>query len=496
MNGQAGLPRDVKLALSYFNRSAHHARPFPMALHAMGSHFMYHSNVSERNYTLAKAFYLQAAKLGSDDALFALALLAKDSLVSAHVLNIQVAVSYLAAAASRGHVRALNYLAHALFDAESWLAQYGREQVALQRSNAYAAALLQQPFNDSSSSSALLQEAIAINASARLFVHLAGQLIALPFPVGSLEGACEAALPMMRYMTEMSPRAKDLSHVALQGFIQNDYSRALLSYEMAAELGIAYAQDNAAYILEHVFPAIYCRKASLASSGDAVEDRVRGFSSDVEGVKACRKLFQRRALLHHLHLMKLGEPVSMHKIASSLLHDNALQLPHNVSTARELLHLAGMQGHAESLLELGWLDYHGYDQVSGNFSRALESFQAALRLELLGNAPTPNASQQVSMPVYSPSRSHTAGIAPLMAIISAYADQLLLQTLGTNLTSIHARCSSYLPSSDAEYAEHLVQQVQQLTEASADEEWNAIRIMFTFSIGFVVVMVMRRNPLE
>ena len=51
-------------------------------------------------------------------------------------MDIPRSVAHLAVAASWGHVRSLNFLSHALYDADSWLMQYGREQVAVRRQKA------------------------------------------------------------------------------------------------------------------------------------------------------------------------------------------------------------------------------------------------------------------------------------------------------------------------------------------------------------------------
>ena len=51
-------------------------------------------------------------------------------------VDIPRSVAHLAVAASWGHVRSLNFLSHALYDADSWLMQYGREQVAVRRQKA------------------------------------------------------------------------------------------------------------------------------------------------------------------------------------------------------------------------------------------------------------------------------------------------------------------------------------------------------------------------
>ena len=51
-------------------------------------------------------------------------------------VDIPRSVAHLAVAASWGHVRSLNFLSHALYDADSWLMQYGREQVTVRRQKA------------------------------------------------------------------------------------------------------------------------------------------------------------------------------------------------------------------------------------------------------------------------------------------------------------------------------------------------------------------------
>lgn len=84
-------------------------------------------------------YFLKAAAHRSDDAHFSLAMLYREGLGCPK--DIPRSVAHLAVAASWGHVRALNFLAHALYDSDSWLAQYGREQHEVRRKHAMLSVL-------------------------------------------------------------------------------------------------------------------------------------------------------------------------------------------------------------------------------------------------------------------------------------------------------------------------------------------------------------------
>ena len=296
-NGQAGLPRDAAMALDYFEQAANAPEhPFPMAMHALGNHYLY--SAKPRNYTLAREWFLKAAKRhNGEDAHFALAMMLREG--KGGPVNIPLCVAHLAHAASWGHVRALNFLAHGLYDSESWLHQYGREQHLLER-NAAMRSMLVPP--STTFSSPRLERGTSIsstntNTNTRAFVFSgrrdststadsddahnstevdvekasrdlldfnedtpitiylpSGEIVELPYPVGSSTGSCEAALPLLKHLAEMSYRTKDTTSKALQLYMKGDVWAALDLFEEAADLGVRAAQENAAHIYEQLIP--------------------------------------------------------------------------------------------------------------------------------------------------------------------------------------------------------------------------------------------------
>jgi len=129
-NGQAGLAVNPDAALEYFIRAANAPNPFPMALHALGQHYLSPSN---QNLTLARDYFLRAAELNSADGHFSLAMMYRDGSASNGIADIPLCVTHLALAIQLGHVRASNFLAHGLIDPESWFHLYGREVEAESR---------------------------------------------------------------------------------------------------------------------------------------------------------------------------------------------------------------------------------------------------------------------------------------------------------------------------------------------------------------------------
>lgn len=68
--GQGGLTKNRSQALTYYERAANASKPFHMALHALGNHHRYHPDPTKVNLTLAKDFYLRAAKRDSPEVAF------------------------------------------------------------------------------------------------------------------------------------------------------------------------------------------------------------------------------------------------------------------------------------------------------------------------------------------------------------------------------------------------------------------------------------------
>jgi hypothetical protein len=233
-----------------------------------GNHYLYHP--AEQNYTRAMEYFLKAAALRNDDAHFSLAMLYREGLGCPK--DVPRSVAHLAVAASWGHLRALNFLAHALYDADSWLAQYGREQHLHRRKQAMASVLAGtssyhsqggvltglQPSapagnsNATAAADALLHSSMVFDAFELIKIYLAdGSVVPLPYPLGNPEGerswfhcdcnqmrashsdtcmragACEAALPLLKHIAEMSYRPKDVTSRALRHFMKGEWRTML-----------------------------------------------------------------------------------------------------------------------------------------------------------------------------------------------------------------------------------------------------------------------------
>lgn len=189
-----------------------------------GNHYLY--SETQRNYTKAMHYFLKAAALRSDEAHFSLAMIYREGLGCPK--DLPRSVAHLAVAASWGHLRALNFLAHALYDGDSWLAQHGREQHLQRRTKAMAAVLTGAPTvtvnfmshnstaasNTSAATAAadsLLHSSLVFDAFELIKVYLpGGEVVPLPYPLGNPDGACEAALPLLKHMAEMSYRPRDV----------------------------------------------------------------------------------------------------------------------------------------------------------------------------------------------------------------------------------------------------------------------------------------------
>lgn len=439
-NGDAGLIANGTKALEYFNRSANAESPFPMALNAMGNHYMYHAEAI--NYTEAKRYFLTAALLGSEDAIFSLAVMFKEGFGGE--TSIPTAVTLFAAAATLGHVRSMNYIAHALFDAESWLAHYGREQALLQTYSAYSSGLT--AVIPKAETDELSLKDFVGNGSRPIKIRLPDDIvITLPFPLGSVQGSCQAALPLLRHLAQKSYRPKDLIHIGMQEYLQGSYASSVQAYEEAADLGVHSAQNNVAYLYEESILPLLCNNASSTEASQLQVTNLLG-----AGPEQCRGHLNRLSLQRHMQLARKGELDSLRKIAQSVLRHNDLGLRINTSEVMEILELTARKGCAESIVELGWLHYYGYDgkslllccggvsdgctDVSGNVSKALEVFQQAMALEVLGR-PYHNSTKKIRLH----HREHTAGVAPAIAMLTVAVDQAL-QGIGYNLTYAQQFC--------------------------------------------------------
>jgi TPR repeat protein len=419
------------------------------------------------NYTKAMDYFLKAAALHSDDAHFSLAMIYREGLGCPK--DIPRSVAHLAVAASWGHVRALNFLAHALHDGDSWLAQYGREQHALRRHRAMLSVLLATPAHDgemgaggagaatasprasssgnaTAAADALLRNSLVFDEFELIKIYLSnGQVVPMPYPLGNPAGAptrvrlmrksvvvttltldilsmcagsCEAALPLLKHIAEMSYRPKDVTSQALKKYIKGyipvrdtgsslsftafarflflgDYWAALRLYEEAADLGVSAAQENAAYLIEKMAPTECPQLAEdlvkeeedqeYASTAVWMGGEDSPASAEcATAAECCVKYLERRAAHRWAQLSRVGEPRAMRKMAVALqagLDRSAVGVTPQSSLdtgladltftagggtalppqqqAALLFALAGEQGDTESMLNLGWMLYYG-----------------------------------------------------------------------------------------------------------------------------------------
>lgn len=127
--GQGGFVANQSAAFHYFFRAAHpedaNQEPFPMAVHAMGNFYL--NGVSgKQDLTRARAYFKKAASLGSADGHFSYGTMLHQG--QAGYKDVPTAMVHFVKAINMGHIRATNFVAHALYDPESWLYGYGRQE--------------------------------------------------------------------------------------------------------------------------------------------------------------------------------------------------------------------------------------------------------------------------------------------------------------------------------------------------------------------------------
>jgi len=126
-SGQGGLVVNLSRAIEYYKQAANATKPYQKAIHSLGLHYL--ANTIERNFILAKTYFIQAAKLNSEEAHYELGLMYLNGQGSLSI-DIPRATAHFAVAASMGHFKAINVLSLALYDSStSWLSQYGRSNL-------------------------------------------------------------------------------------------------------------------------------------------------------------------------------------------------------------------------------------------------------------------------------------------------------------------------------------------------------------------------------
>lgn len=517
-NGQGGVEIDPIKSIEYFKQAANATTsPFPKALHAVGLHYLHNPN--EQNFTLAKEYFVKAAKLNNEDAFFALGTMYMNGQGTIAV-DIPRTVAFITISASLGSFRAMNFMAHALFDSTSWLAQYGRETRLRYRNEAILGAMNITSFvdahtattntvsnkqinnnhddnitsNSSNTTVDIAEELLTPSAFFSSFhvfrVYLPdGTVVPLPYPLGSSEGSCEAALPILKFLAEMSYRTKDLTRKALAKYIEGDYLTAVDLYEEGGNLGIKAAQENAAYLYEKI-STIECssyNSSSLSSqsvimnnnyslisilhgnnnTGTNMNVYSKGYSSSNQDITTtttsttssnnfCHKLMNSLSLRQWKRLSDVREARAMKKVAQSILLQNNSFYDINKTNqdAALLYYLSASQGDSESLLELGWMFYNGkYNHIPKDQELALHIFQAAYHIEqksyhqlkhqyqITKNDSVLHSIDPLPYHIhyrrwYSSRTSTTYGFAPLLALIKYHIDDLYESVWNVNITGI------------------------------------------------------------
>lgn len=395
-HGQAGLARNLSRATEYFNRSAHHPlMPFSLALHAMGNHYMYDTD-TRQNVSLAKHYYELAASKGCDDAVFSLAMISLN-----FEKNISAALRLLTTAASHGHLRASNYLAHALFDGESWLAQHGRERLAQITQRKYEWAIFLS-LNESRSKEADEEDLIA---------SLPGrEVVLLRAPWGQYRGVCLAALPLLRRLSLMTYRPREVAQQALAAYISGREVLAAERWQEGADLGLPSSQANLLYLCatkwSFSMKSPHLPLSPKDSAAQSIDMLYQGNATSTSN-NFCEDQF-----LLQSQLANSGEASSLYAVAQLLLKsdhrvkiDQEAYEPEDVrSKAVKVLKAAATQGSIAAYLDLGWLEFEAGEEES-----ALRRFGQALKQD-----------RQSLL-----SGQSTGGIAPLLAIVQLRTYQFL-----------------------------------------------------------------------
>jgi TPR repeat protein len=164
--------------------------------------------------------------------------------------------------------------------------------------------------------------------------------------------------------------------------VAGDLWTALDLFEEAADLGVAAAQENAAYLLEQL-AVTECRDLQGQLEGTNTTSVApyggEGATGACHSAEECCELYMQRLATHHwAQLSEAGEPRAMRKMATALLdparHVVVAGNKQDISSSPELqavtlFALASEQGDTESLLHLGWMFYDG---THGTCNHAVE----------------------------------------------------------------------------------------------------------------------------
>lgn len=185
--------------------------------------------------------------------------------------NIPLALHLMSLAASMGHIRAITNIAHALYDVESWLGHYAREQQLNQfknhtnSSNTTITNLNIEENNldkdnseeEDNDDDLLLRWGYNSSNGIQIILSATSEIIRLTEP---LQPDCKSALPLLKYISEYTYRPNDLTKSGVKAYLEGDIWGALELFEEAADLGVSSAQENTAFLYE-LIGENYCQKS-------------------------------------------------------------------------------------------------------------------------------------------------------------------------------------------------------------------------------------------
>jgi TPR repeat protein len=446
MYGLGGFARNEEMAVSYFFRAANGSNPFPMAVHALGNYF----KDSLRNLTMARKYYERAAELGSAEGHFSYAMMLREGVGGP--IDIPLALVHLAVAASHNQVRSINFLAHALFDPDSWLGQYGREQ----KQRTYQAnATLNLDRDDKK-----VISRFRYNVSEPIIVRIPNTNVNVLLP-NPPQADCRAALPLLKHLSEMGYRPNDLSKAALQTYLQGDYWTSLQYFDELSEFGIDTSQENAVYLYKQLKPLecssenstrarllhilrssktnmVKIEERSLLAdwladeAGDNFDIGTKGNHDSGEptgdsytkvlpphlSVKECEFYFDRMIANRYMQAASLGNQEAIRElavIASTSSTGGTHPVESNATLAAYLYALAAARGDVQSLVGLGWLLRSGGDgEFNKNRTAAAAAFEAARNWE--------TATHSTEGVYYYD--DHTFGLAPFIANVWIWCEDI------------------------------------------------------------------------
>lgn len=231
-----------------------------------------------------------------------------------------------------------------------------------------------------------LKHWLRFNASRKMEILLPDAIVDLPFPLFSPEEACQTALPLLKYLSEMFYRTKDLTKAALTAYLKGDLWTALDLYDEAANLGVLSAQENAAFLYEQL-KAVECAEAArnaslLPWSLDAAVLiwGIDGGTGEAARLREeCEWPFERLAERRWLQLARAGEAIALRKVADLVIDAQRPSAPaekgdlhrlprkeafdnFTTESAVRLYAAAASEGDIQSMFTLGWLVKTGKPQ--------------------------------------------------------------------------------------------------------------------------------------